>query len=58
MAYAKANANAPAHDLDFSSHLGGDRRRQAKRDPIRAEDASPEVIGDQVRIARGCGYCL
>ena len=52
MAYASANDyTVLTHDLDFSAILAATQGEKPSVIQIRAEDVSPEVIGDQILIA-------
>jgi predicted nuclease of predicted toxin-antitoxin system len=52
MAYASANDyTVLTHDLDFSAILAATHGEKPSVIQIRAEDVSPEVIGDQILIA-------
>ncbi len=49
MAYAEANGYVVlTHDLDFSAMLAATQGRKPSVVQIRAEDVSPDVIGDQI----------
>jgi predicted nuclease of predicted toxin-antitoxin system len=52
MAYASANGYVvPTHDLDFSAILAATHGEKPSVIQVRAEDVSPEAIGEQILIA-------
>lgn len=52
MAYARANNYVVlTHDLDFSAILAATHREKPSVVQIRAEDVSPDVIGNQIIVA-------